>query len=166
MAEVRKRETGPGVLADHEDRLRRVEALASRAPDQPIAWEHPYFATVNSGTFVPTGHLELPRYDNDVLNTRQVVICDASTSGELRIRQELTGAVTDVATVGPGVIQQLVDFQWLHGIHLGDTYEHFILEAKRTAGAGNLTVYYPRRSILTTSLRQPAAAADGNPTVF
>ncbi len=166
MAEVRKRETSATAIADHEDRLRRVEALASRAPDQPIAWEHPYFASVSSSTFVPTGHLELPRYDNDVLNTRQVVICDSGTSGEIRIRQEISGAVTDVASVGPGVTQEFVDFQWLHGVHLGDTYEHFIIEARRTGGTGNLTVYNPRRSLLTTSLRQPAADATGNPTVF
>jgi hypothetical protein len=167
MAEVRKSETLESTVARLVARLARVEAIASSPPDTPLAWELAnQSVTVSSGTFVPVAHVELPRYDGAVLNVRSVVACDAGTSGEVRIRQELTGAATDAAAVGPGVSQQFVDFEWLHGLSLGDTYEHFIIEARRTAGAGNVTCFYPRRSIISTALRFPSATADGNPTVF
>lgn len=165
MPEVRKVETPALTLAEIDKRLRDVEAVAARAPDQPIPWElADQYKALTSGTFIPTHHLELPHYDGAVLNVRFVVLCDPSTTAEVRIRQEISGAITDVAAVPAGT--HYVDFEWLHGVHLGDTYEHFIIETRRASGAGTVFAYYPRRSLISTELRFPDATDTGNPFVI
>jgi hypothetical protein len=164
---VQREETPASGLAELERRLRVIEGIAARAPDTTLAWELAnQFVAVTSGTFVPTAHVELPVFYGEVLNLRLVVATDASTTGEVRLRQEISGATTSAAVLSVGGVQKFVNFEWLHGVHLGDTYEHFMVEARRTGGAGNVNVYYPRRSILSTPLRFPTANSTGNPTVF
>lgn len=166
MPRVQRTETPASVLGEHERRLGVVEGMASRSPDITVSWELAnQFVVVTSATFVPTAHMELPAFYGEVLNIRLVVATDASTTAEVRLRQELSAATTSAASVGAGV-QKFVDFEWLHQLHLGDTYEHFLIEARRVSGAGNVNVYYPRRSILSTQLRFPSAAADGHPVVI
>lgn len=166
MAEVRKTETDAGLLRSHEDRLRRVEALASRAPSQSVGVELAgQYVEVTSATFVPTCHWNLPAAFSDVLNAWVAVTSDASTTGEVRIREAVSGAVTDILTI-PALANQSAYFEWLHGVHLGDTTCEFQIQARRTGGSGNINVYSPRRFLLDTAIRFPNADTAGNATLF
>lgn len=165
MAEVRRRETNAGTIAAHEDRLRRVEAMASRAPSQSVGVELAnQFSPVSSSTFVPTCHWNLPAAYGEVLNAWVVVTTGAGVTGEIQLHEFYSGAVSDAIAI-PALANNFAQFQWEHGIHLGDTICEFRIRARRTAGATDLNVYSPRRFLLDTKLRFPNANPAGNPVL-
>ena len=166
MAEVRKTETEAGLLRSHEDRLRRVEALASRAPSQSVGVELAnQFNAVTSGTFVPTCHWNLPAAFSEVLNAWVVVTSSAATTGEIRVSEFYSGRVSDPITI-PALANDFATFQWLHEVHLGDTICEFRVDARRTSGTGDINVYAPRRFLLDTAIRFPNATTLGNPVLL
>jgi len=163
MAEVRKRESVPSLVADHEDRLRRVEAAASRAPSQSVGVELAnQFSPVTSATFVPTAHWNLPAAYSEVLNAWVVVTTPAGTTGEIQLHEFYSGASTDPIVV-PASANNFAQFEWLHGVPLGSDICEFQVRARRTSGAGDVNVYSPRRFLLDTAIRFPNATTAGNP---
>lgn len=165
MAEVRKPESNEAMIARHEDRLRRVEALASRAPSQSVGVELAnQFTVVTSATFVPTAHWNLPAAYSEVLNAWVVVTTDVGTTADVRLSEFYGGAVTSALAI-PGGANNFATFEWLHGRHLGDEICEFRIEAKRTGGTGNVNVYSPRRFLLDAVIRFPGATAEGNPVL-
>lgn len=162
MPEVRKADSLGTYVADLEKRVRYLEAIVARAAFQTVAVELAnQFSLVTSGTFVPTMHANYPFISQPVLNLWVVVTSDAGTTGEVRIREFYSGAVTD-ALVIPGSANNFCTFQWLHGVPLGDTQCEFQIQARRTAGAGDFRVYAPRRVLFDDVTRFPDADAAGH----
>lgn len=166
MAEVRKPETLEATVKDIVDRLRRVEAQASRAPSQSVGVELAnQFTEVTSGSFVPTCHWNLPAAYSEVLNAWVVITTPAGTTGEVRLREFYSGAVSDTIAV-PALSNNFYTWEWLHGVSLGGAICEFRVEARRTSGTGAVNVYSPRRFLLDSRIRFPAANTAGNPQVL
>lgn len=164
MPEVRKPESNLAMIGNHEDRLRRVEAIASRAPSQSVGVElSNQFVAVTSSTFVPTCHWNLPAAYSEVLNAWVVVTTDTGTTAEVIVHEFYSGASSDPVVLG-ALANGYAQFEWLHGVHLGDTICEFQIRVRRTGGTGNVTVYSPRRFLLDTVRRFPDATEAGNPT--
>lgn len=73
---------------------------------------------------------------------------DAATTGEIRIKNVTSGAVTTAHAVPAGAATQK-QFRWLHGATLGTGPVVFAVQARRTGGAGNVNVYHPASVALT-----------------
>lgn len=165
MPEVRKEETLEVYVAELERRLRAVEALASRAAFQTVAVELAnQFSLVTSGSFVPTMHANYPTISQPVLNVWVAVTTDPGTTGEVRLSEFYSGAVTDVIPVGASA-NNFASFEWLHGVDPGTLFE-FRIDARRTSGAGNFRVYGPRRVCFEDVTMFPGAAENGNPVLL
>ena len=98
------------------------------------------FTPVTSGTFVSVtaGTIELLLHN--AVRTRITWANDAGTTGEVRIREVGSGATTSAVATGAGTSGD-VDFHWLHGQTLFTDPHVFVLEARRTGGAGNCNIY-------------------------
>src|SRR5690606_40714857 len=88
-----------------------------------------------------------------------------SSDLEVRLREFYSGATTDVISI-PALANNSAYFEWVHGVHLGDTLCEFRIDARRTSGTGDINVYAPRRFLLDTAIRFPNADTAGNPTLF
>lgn len=166
MTRVRHPVTGAGDFAAIERRVRGAEAKAARSPLQTVAVEiGNLFQVITSGTFVPTCFSNLPFLQNPVLNVWVVVTADVGTSAEVRLHEFYGGGVTDTITVAGGGPQFCV-FEWLHGVHLLDTGAEFRVNVRRSAGAGNVNAYAPRRFAFGTIPQFPDADDVGNPMLL
>jgi len=120
------------------------------------------FTPVTSGTFVTTHRLNPISIYYDVLRVAVQVGSDAATTGEVRLREVNSGLTTTALATTAGTIQLGV-FEWLHGVTPGSGNGDFVIDARRTGGAGNINVYMPNEAAFTSSAIFPLADSVGSP---
>lgn len=98
------------------------------------------FKTVTSATFEVTHRGQLESIVSEGIYWWQVVAADVGTTGEFRLKNAESSAVTQTVTVGSGA-QVTQQFRWLHGSPLSAGPVVFALEARVTSGAGSLYCY-------------------------
>jgi hypothetical protein len=100
------------------------------------------FTTTTSATFVPVYQGQVQIVTHKGVSISVVVNTDAGTTGEFRLKNTDTGTTTSTVSV-PALGSVSQTFQWLHGSALGGGPVRFDVEARRTGGAGNVTVFQP-----------------------
>lgn len=140
---------GYGLAVNDADTLESLFIMSDDdglvTPDRHHNWRDATngFVNVTAGAFTPVYRtvvlLPVARVVRCVVTTIQA----AATTGELRLTIEGV-ASTSTKTLPAGVQTETV-FMWAHGqsIGLGGFAQSWVLEARRTAGAGNVTVYEP-----------------------
>lgn len=139
-------------------------------PQQPIPLHPPAVVNVTSASFVTLWESNVGFPAWEVVHVASFVDADAGTSGEIRLREAFSGQTTDPIVVPAG---QAGDwgFRWVHPAISGlydnlhrDTGELFVVvEARRTAGAGNLVVWPPSRALLCSRKFALTADTSGDP---
>lgn len=99
---------------------------------------------VTSGSFTTCFTALVPVPLAPTLILAVAATCDAATTGELRLVLS-TGPTSDVATLAAGV-QTSTQYQWEYGgaIGLGTSGFFVNVQARRTGGAGNVFIHFPR----------------------
>jgi hypothetical protein len=87
-----------------------------------------------------------------------IILTDASTTGEVRIRHG--GGTTTGIVACPAGSQVTATFRWLHGQTIGTGPHVFDLQGRRASGAGNVNVYWPEK---TEMIAPSFATSDGLP---
>lgn len=114
--------------------------------------EYPYVAlaalpetatTVTSGTYVELARGCCPYVVHKNVQMVLRVFTDASTTGQLRIKNVTDATYSDVVTVSPSTNAYVYTTSWAHGYPLRTGPAFFTLEARRSAGAGTFDVYTP-----------------------
>jgi hypothetical protein len=142
-------------------------------PHADIPLHKPDPTQVTSATFVQVVEVTVPFPAHEVVWLEGAVQTPAGTTGELKIVEGFSGQATDVLTIGSDT-NGSYNFQWLHPSDVGlyDASSHPVnhlflgLQARRTGGIGDLTVYPPRIAQLTSRFLLPDAATDGNPSLY
>jgi hypothetical protein len=155
-------------MKDVERRLRAVESGPTLLPTQHTAMfrESDALLAVTSGTFVGTFQCSISEVVKDSVFVQFAVLTPAGTTGEVRLQgASLAGTpVTDVAVIGSDSFVN-VKFAWLvPAFTVGLTAVRFVVQARRTGGAGNVTVFVPN-SFMQVSGFSVDANANGNVTV-
>jgi hypothetical protein len=107
------------------------------------------YKTVASATFVVTHRAQVEQITSEGVYAWVTAGSDVGTTGEVRLRNTDTGVTTQAMTVpaaSSGTVQQ---FRWLHGSLLSAGPIVFEVQARRTAGAGNVNVYRPPSLTMT-----------------
>lgn len=157
---------GAIVLATDEDRGGLVW------PGDLTQWGTTTPTAVTGAAFADFHSTGLAGINGNVLFAQGAVTTDVGTTGEVRVRYASNDAVTvgntNAVAVGSGgsIIWQLA---WLHPFDKGLTVDVDLsadivslwLEARRTAGAGNVYVYRPRFLWVTSDRIVNGAAAAG-----
>jgi hypothetical protein len=156
-------------MRDVERRLRAVESAPKLLTTQygSVRKQSDAFVAVTSGTFAVTWEVGISQIVNDSLYVELTVVTAAGTTGEVRLKAaSIAGPpVTAVASIPAGV-QRFVKFAWLvPDLPIGDNGLLFQVEARRTAGAGAVNVFYPD-SFMAVSGFQFDADATGNVAVY
>jgi hypothetical protein len=151
-----------------EQRLAQVERPSRLSTVQygAVRKQSEAFVAVTSATFVQPWEVGVSQIVNDSFLVELTVTTDAGTTGEVRLfAPSVFGfPVTSVASIPAGV-QRFVKFAWLvPGMVIGANRPLFQVEARRTAGAGNVNVYYPD-AFMQISGFQFDADTTGNVTV-
>lgn len=117
------------------------------------------YTNVTSATFVPVYTAQFGQVTHQGLQAFVTATTPVGTTGEIRL--SITGGATTSPIVipsgEPGAIQE---FRWLHGVALNVGPVSITVEARRTAGAGAVTVWNPPDAIMRTP---QACDADGIP---
>lgn len=127
------------------------------------------FIVVTSGTFASTHNVTVDFSSWEVINFETALGVDAATTGEIRLRDGITGQTTNaIQVVGPAI--PIVRFAWLHpaACGSGDPRGRSVtlglnVEARRVSGAGNVNVYDSSRVQLSSLLATPDATTNGIP---
>lgn len=134
-------------MRDVERRLRAVESAPKLLTAQygSVRKQSDAFVAVTSGSFVIPWEVGVSQIVNDSFLVEMTVVTAAGTTGEVRLfAPSVSGTpVTAVASVPAGV-QRFLKFAWLvPDMVLGQNGLLFQVQARRTAGAGAVNVYYP-----------------------
>lgn len=70
------------------------------------------------------------------------VVCDVGTTGEILVRCAATGTVTNTKVIPSGA-STVFECYWLHGMTLQSGPSQFSFQARRTSGAGTVTLFVP-----------------------
>jgi hypothetical protein len=76
------------------------------------------------------------------LKVQVPVGADVGTTGEVRVRHQISGVTTNLKVIGSGA-SDIFDCFWLHPMSLQTGPGLFHVDARRTSGAGNIYVYHP-----------------------
>jgi hypothetical protein len=142
------------------------------APNIPMNMHDPFSKVVTSGTFVSLYESICFFPAHQVVHVQAAVIVDAGTVGEVKLVEGFTSTATSVLNLPAGTNSRL-DFEWLHPASVGlydsqavtTTALWVQMHVRRVSGAGNVTVYYPDPSELTSKFLHPNAATNGHPTL-
>jgi hypothetical protein len=107
------------------------------------------YKAVTSGTYVITHRAQVELITSPGLYVWVTAASDPGTTGEVRLRNNFTGATTEAVTIPAGSSGTVQQFRWLHGSDLNEGPIVFEVQARRTAGTGNLNVYRPPSLTLT-----------------
>lgn len=127
------------------------------APDRHHGWRDANASVnVTSATFVPVYRTLVLIPASRVVQVVVVTLQGAGTTGELRL--SIGGVASTAVKTLPAGVQTDTIFMWAHGqpIGLGAAPQGWVLEARRTAGAGNVTVFEPD-GLHESSIIAPAA---------
>jgi hypothetical protein len=168
MAENLQPETLTTWMRDVERRLRAVESAPKLLTAQygSVRKQSDAFVAVTSATFVITWEVGVSQIVNDSFLVQTTVVADAGTTGEVRLyAPSVSGTpVTAVASIPAGV-QRFVRFAWLvPDMIVGTNTALFQVQARRTAGAGAVNVFYPD-AFMAVSGFEFDADNNGNVTV-
>lgn len=100
------------------------------------------FVSTTSAAFTPMHQGKVELITHLGVSVSVIGAADAGTTGEFRLRNADTGAVTAAISVAAGTSLGQT-FQWLHGSALGGGPVRFDVEGRRTGGAGNFHIYQP-----------------------
>lgn len=95
-----------------------------------------------SGSFQPLFSSTLEMIVSPAFHCSVVASCPADTTGEMRLRIPVSGAVTDAVPIPAGGTAQH-QFRWIHGLALNTGPVAVDVEARRTGGAGDVEVARP-----------------------
>lgn len=138
-------------------------------PIFPVPLHDVVSKVVTSGSFVGLWECNVDFPALEVLNIRGAVQSDVGTTGELRIVDSFSGINTNVLTI-PSNTNSAYSFEWIHPASVG-LYDDrprlgglaLAVHARRTGGAGNLTVFQPSTAELTSIFLVPSATSTGHP---
>lgn len=122
------------------------------------------------GTFASLWRGRVEHTHHEVIVVEGYAQCDtAGTVGDLRLFDAESGQATSVVTIPNATT--CYRFVWLHpnGASYGDNRGgadrvDVGLQARRTAGTGQVQVYEPRQWDMSSRWLEPTAATNGNPT--
>lgn len=98
---------------------------------------------VTSAVFVKTHSAQFEIISHLGIYCWVTALSDAATTGEMRLRNTATGAFTNAVSIPAGSAGTVQQFRWLHGSALDTGPVVFEVQARRTAGAGNINIYRP-----------------------
>lgn len=137
-------------------------------PHEFTPWRNPLdHIDVTSGSFTGTynGYCENPAYET--VKIAFAAVTAVGTTGEVRIREVYSGAVTDTMEI-PSGYSGYVTFEWIvpgMAVGWGDTGNatvDFTIEARRTGGAGAVGVWGVL-PLIWRNRQFGAPAGNGNP---
>ena len=137
-------------------------------PSVPLVMHQPARQLITSATFISAYEGSYPDPVCDVVKVVGAVQTDAGTTAELRLASDAHQTAT--LTV-PGGTNAIYQFTWLHSAEVGigdtragrETRLFVSLQARRTGGTGNLTLFPPQVSELVSSWLITEAATNGAP---
>ena len=139
---------GYGIAINDADTLNSVllvnDENGMRAPGVPWAFrDSTAFLAVTSGTFELTYRTFAAILASSSVEVTVVLATDVGTTGEVRMGVQ-GGPYAATQSIGSGA-NLTFNWGWLHGLGfgLGSTGQHFVIEARRTGGAGNVYVFQP-----------------------
>ena len=121
--------------------------------------DHPYlshpwakngdFVAVTGGAFAAIFSCRIELVTNVKVRARVVVTCDVGSTGEFRLREQASGAVTNTVSIGSGgSISQTFSWDLTGSLVLGTGPSVIEFQARRVSGGGNVNVYAPMELIL------------------
>lgn len=125
--------TTPTVFEVDDDGL---EAPYLELPTQPAG----EFIAVTSGSFVDVWEARASLLVAAALFVDVPWATDPATTGEVRV--SLNASTTDPVTLGAGTSGN-AELRWLHGQHIGSGPYLVKVQARRTGGAGNVSLFVP-----------------------
>jgi hypothetical protein len=142
-------------------------------PAQPFPFHDNAAKTVTSSGFTALweARINFPAYE--VLYVQAAVITPSATTAEIKLVDSIGGNETDVVAV-PANSNGYAQFWWLHPAPCGlydprtDRVPNLFvtLQARRVSGAGNVSVFPPQTTELTSRFFLPDAATDGAPLLI
>lgn len=130
--------------------------------------DYQVFKAITSGAFVPVWNVQLDQVVGEVVKVVFGVGTDAGTTGDVRLSDAVSGAVTTVASL-PANSFKFVSYEWLHPATTGlfdsrvrGTRLDLRVDAKRTGGAGNVNVYLPDQGQIASTWTNPNADSNGH----
>lgn len=110
------------------------------------------FVPVTSATFGPQWDLVCPYATANAVQVQTYVSADAATTGELRLTMNIGGSPVTATVAIPAASGNYYEFKWAPvGLAVATGPIVIGVEARRTSGAGNVNVYAPVQSYMTTA---------------
>ena len=113
-----------------------------------------------SATFEECWRCEVGRLYHDVVDLEVAVYSAPGTTGEVRIREALSGHVTSALAI-PADANTSHRCQWLHDTPLDAAYRYFRIEARRTGGSGQIGIRPLSQLMHRSSVSVPDATSGG-----
>lgn len=143
-------EAGGALMFEFNDDGGRTPALqTSFVPN--LAAFNGFYTPVTAGAFADVYEAQFAVISHRGLGVPVICTSDVGTTGEFRIRSG-AGGTTSAVTVPSGSAGTLQLFEWLHGEDISTGPTSFFVQARRTAGAGDVNVYLPTRAALMDPL--------------
>lgn len=129
----------------------QVDEAGIRSPYMaaPFVTAEDDYKAVTSGTFVVAHRAQIEQITSEGLYVWVTASTAVGTTGEMRLRNVGTGAVTDAVSIPSGSSGTVQQFRWLHGAQLSAGPVTFEVQARRTAGAGDVNIYRPPGAWMT-----------------
>jgi len=128
--------TTPRIQADDRGLVAPYLAAAFRGITDDVS-------TTTSAAFAAVYSTTLEQITSPAFHCTVNCSSDVGTTGEFRLRIPITSAVTEAVTIPSGSAGTQQQFRWLHGLTLSAGPVNVDVEARRTGGAGNVTVARP-----------------------
>lgn len=165
MPENLQPETMSTWMRDVERRLRAMETRNRLQNVQYGAVVEPNtLVTVTDAAFTGAWEFRMGQVITDAVSVRVIVSTQVGTTAEVRLREVQNGWTTDAVTV-PAASSEQCAFDWTIpnlDLYLGGPAPLIYVEARRTAGAGNVFVYLPQ-VVLQAPSYDIGATSNGNP---
>lgn len=150
---------------------RRLRAMETRNRLQTVQYgavvEPNTLVTVTDAAYVGAWEFRMGQVIADAVSVRVVVTTQVGTTAQVRLREVQNGWFTDPVTV-PAATSEQCAFDWSIpnlDLYLGTPGPLVYVEARRTAGAGNVFVYLPQ-VVLQAASYDIGATSTGNPRLL
>jgi hypothetical protein len=140
-------------------------------PTIPLpAFDYEANIVVTAGSFTNTWASRCDFISHEVVMCAGWVNVPVGSTAEVRLHEFFTNQATSAATLTGRAESWWVIFRWLHpsAVGLDDPRSErwrgdneFRIQARRTAGAGNVTVYHPSLWVMTSRYMHPDADSNG-----
>lgn len=127
-----------------QERL-RIDEAGFRQPYLAHPWvDVADFRAVTAADWTTTHRAQVELITHEGLYAAVTATSSAGTTGEFRLRNTGSGATTNAVAVPAGSGGTNQQFRWLHGSSLSTGPIGFEVQARRTAGAGDINIYRSR----------------------